>query len=184
MKLVLISDLHSQRDCIGFFDTIISRENPDGIICSGDVTVDDDLEFLEKVFDLLKKNNLAGYFIWGNADKANVQKKILASDYNIHLKSRNIGDHKIFGLSFLDDYPEFDSTQIKDSIFVTHQPPIKKNLKLPSVNAPKYHISGHLHKISTVVKYPSTTHIQVPTLMDGKYATLEVNTDKVRFKTV
>lgn len=184
MKLALISDLHSQKECLKYLEEIISKEKPNGVICSGDITVGDDLMFLEKVFGLIKENNLEGFFIWGNADKENVQKKILESDYNVHLKRRIIEGQSVFGLSFLDNYPEFDSTQIKDSIFVTHQPPIKKNLELGSVNTPKFHISGHLHKIATVKKYPSTTHIQVPTLMDGKYALLETNTGKVDFAAV
>jgi hypothetical protein len=49
-------------------------------------------------------------------------------------------------------------------------------------NAPKFHISGHLHKAAFVKKYPSTTHIQVPTLQDAKYAILDTDAGKVEFK--
>lgn len=181
MKLVLVSDLHSNRKCIGFLQSIMSREKPEGVVISGDITVNDDKAYLGKIFEIISSNNIAGFLIWGNADMTAVQAEILTSPFNLHLKKRVLRDWNFFGLSYMEEYPQFDTSQIKDSIFVTHRPPIKQNLEIASANSPRYHISGHLHKAASVKKSPSTKHIQVPTLIDGRYANFDPVNGSVNF---
>lgn len=184
MKLLLITDLHSQKTCIEYLKEILKKEKPQGIIISGDITVSDDTHFLQKVFALIEETGAEGFVIWGNADMPQVQKQILSSPYNVHLKQRHLDDLTLFGISYMEDYPAFDPSNIKDSILITHQPPLKQNLERPVNNAPQYHISGHLHKAAFVKKYSSTTHIQVPTLMDKRYATFDPTSSTVDFKSI
>jgi predicted phosphodiesterase len=184
MKLALVSDLHSQSQCLGRISTILDSYRPNAIVCCGDITVGDDLEYLEKIFDIMKAKNCPGFFIWGNSDRENVKRKIFASDYNTHLKKRHFKGHDFFGLSYMEDYPNFDTSQVKDTIFITHQPPIRQSLVGKSLNAPKFHLSGHLHKPAYFKKYSSTTHIQIPTLMDGRFAIFNPDDGMVNFETI
>lgn len=182
MKLALISDLHSRRECPDYLSAIIEKEKPDAVVCSGDITTRNDTEYIKKIFEIINRASLTGFFVWGNSDENDVIEEIVKSTFNIHLNKKSYGGYDFFGLSYLDDYPAFDTSEIKGSIFVTHRPPIKANLEIESPNAPLIHISGHLHKPAFVKKYPSTTHIQVPTLMDGRFGILETDEMTVRFK--
>ncbi|OQA53224.1 MAG: Calcineurin-like phosphoesterase superfamily domain protein [candidate division WS2 bacterium ADurb.Bin280] len=182
MKLALISDLHSQKACLRSVEKISNQQKIGGIICSGDNTVGDDAEFIRQIFSILKREGKRGFFIWGNSDQENVRKEILENDFNIHLEKKEFLSLKIFGLSYMEDYVAFDSSLVKGSIFVTHQPPIQQALLKKCQNAPLMHISGHLHKKAFVKEYPATTHIQVPTLIDGRYALLDEKTKEVEFE--
>lgn len=184
MKLALISDLHSQKICLKYLEKIIKQEDVKAVVSCGDNTVEDDTDFIKKVFSIIKESKKEGFFIWGNSDRENVQEIIKQSDFNIHLQEKTIDSFKIFGLSYLEEYPAFNSSKITGSIFITHQPPIQKALNQKCANAPYMHISGHLHKKAFAKKHPSTTHIQVPTLIDGRYGLLDLNTKLVEFKVV
>jgi len=184
MKLALISDLHSQKICLTNLEKIIRQEDVEAVISCGDNTVADNTDFIKRIFSIIKKNKKGGFFIWGNSDQENVQRIIKQSDFNIHLQEKTIDSFKIFGLSYMEEYPAFDSLKIAESIFITHQPPIQKALNQKCANAPYMHISGHLHKKAYVKKYPSTIHIQVPTLIDGRYGLLDLKTKSVEFKVV
>ena len=96
MIIALVSDLHSEQECIKSIKKIISREALTGLVCSGDVTVGDDTGFLRSIFEVLKIEGLDGYFIWGNSDKYTVRQEILNSPYNIHLKKKIVGEQTLF----------------------------------------------------------------------------------------
>lgn len=184
MKLALISDLHNQNSCLGALDLIIRKDRIDGVICSGDITTGDDTGYLQSIFEKISKANIEGFFIWGNSDQESVKRQITESEFNVHLQKRVYKGYKFFGLGYLEDYPVFDTAQIKDAIFITHRPPVGANLKAKIPNAPTYHISGHLHKPAFVKKYPSTVHIQVPTLTDGRYGLFEVESGSIFFRSI
>lgn len=184
MKLALVSDLHNQSKCLDYLVGILDYSKPDAIVCCGDITIGDDIEYLKKIFGVLGKKKCPGFFIWGNSDKENVKKMIFSSSYNAHLKKRHFNGYDFFGLSYMEDYPDFDTSQVKNTIFITHQPPIKQSLTGKSLNTPKFHISGHLHKPAYLKKYALTTHIQVPTLMDGRFAIFDPNYCSVNFEVI
>lgn len=182
MKAVLISDLHSQSQTLVYLKKAIAAEKTDAIICCGDITNFGDSDFCDTFLKALKESGLPSFVIWGNADYPETQKKILASPFNSHLTLKTFANNKIFGIGYVEDLPSINGEDIKGAILITHPPPAKKNLEEALPNAPKYHISGHLHDAKWVKKYPATTHIQVPTLQNGEYGVFDLETGSVDFK--
>ena len=164
MKILLISDLHSQRKTLVALEKILQDHKFDGVIASGDIAQGDDVEFLKNLFSILKKNHLAGFLIWGNSEGELAREFIQKSPYNIHLQKKKLGKLNIVGIAGVNEIPAFDPKILKEAILVTHQPPLRDNLNLKHPNSPKYHLSGHLHFAAYAKNYPATTHIQVPTL--------------------
>jgi len=183
-KIILISDLHGQEKALVYLQKIIEKENPQALICSGDITHFGDISYLNKFFKLLESNGLTGFLIWGNSDSQDVQQSIIKSPYNSHLKVRNFMGLKIYGVGLVEEPPKINPADVKDSILITHRPPVKKLIEKNYENAPAYHISGHLHYSKWVKKYPSTVHIQVPSLQTGEYATLLIPSHKVEFESI
>jgi predicted phosphodiesterase len=180
MKIALASDLHGQLKTLEFLDYIKTQENPDGIILSGDLSAGDP-DFLDLLFAELSKYKNA-FIICGNADYENRQ-IIDSSVFSINQKCKKLKGIKICGLSDYEEAP-INSAYLGGSIFVTHRPPVRKLLESKYTNSPSFHISGHLHSAAYAKKYVALTHIQVPTLQDGRYATLESETGAVVFKSV
>ncbi|MCX6809492.1 MAG: metallophosphoesterase [Candidatus Berkelbacteria bacterium] len=181
MKIALISDLHSQPKTLLYLQQIIDLEKPNAIICAGDITQGDNLDFLDNLFEVFKKSKIEAFLVWGNAEGVLSQRKILESSYNSHLCLRSSRGEKIFGIADVSDYPIFDTSLLKDAILITHRPPLVSSLNKKMANSPKFHISGHLHKPGFVKKYKATTHIQVPTLQDKRYAILDSANSSVLF---
>lgn len=184
MKLLLVSDLHGIPKTLAYLESAIKKEGPEGVVFSGDITTWGETDFIDRVFEILSRNKTEGFMIWGNADSIEVQNKILNSPYNSHLTKRKFGNDSIFGISLIKEPPVLNPNDIKGSILVTHRPPLKAQLEKELANAPKYHISGHLHDFKFFKKYPSTTHIQVPSLQKGEYAIFNPDKNLVRFKSV
>ena len=184
MKLLLISDLHSQKACLNYLENAVKSDMPDGIICSGDIAQKEDYDFLSLFLHKLDKISLPAFIIWGNNEAVGQQKIIEDSKYNSHLVLREIGEWKIFGVGEVEDMPAFDTTQIKDAILITHRPPLKESLEKQLPNAPRYHIHGHLHFQKEIKKYPSTATISVPTFQTGEYGVLDLEKGKVSFKKI
>jgi len=181
MLLALISDLHGQRIALEYLEKIIEKYKIDAIVISGDITQYNDTSYLEKIFHILGESGTNAYMVWGNSDGPETQKAILSSKYNIHLKLKLIGSDKIIGLSETDQPVTIEPTKLQGAILVTHKPPLRKLLLEPYQNAPKFHISGHLHMVKSVRKYPSVTTIQVPTLQSGEFALFNTENEKTKF---
>ena len=182
MKLILISDLHGQPKTLNSLRAVLESERFDGLICSGDITYRDEVGFLNEFFAILKGKGVDAALIWGNSDEARSQEIILNSPYNCHLEQKKIGAVKIYGVSYSEEPILPDSQKIKGNILVTHKPPLKNQLKRPLSNAPKIHISGHIHSAKQMVEYPCVTHIQVPSLILRQYAVLSLPDIKVEFR--
>jgi len=179
-KLLLISDLHGQQRALTYLQQIIDEEEPDGVIASGDITTAGDISYFDLLEDMINKNGIAGYIIWGNSDVPYANTYIRKSKLCIHLKEKKLGKFSIFGLAETDD-PIDISDKIGGKILVTHRPPQKELLKRKYMNAPIVHISGHLHTQKSAIQYPSTFHISVPTLQNGDYAIFYPDTKRVEF---
>jgi len=184
MKLALISDLHGTNTCLAKIETIIVTHRPDAIVISGDITNLDQIDYLDRIFKILRKFSKMAYMIWGNSDFDDARAKISGSKYNINLTCKNFEGVKIAGMGENDEPQLIAPDVIRNSIFVTHKPPLKSNINRALKNAPQFHISGHLHNIESVTKYPSTTLIQVPTLQNSRFALFDPATAQVEFLTV
>lgn len=184
MKFLLVSDLHGQRNTLGYLKKAIELESPDAVILSGDLTTYDETDFVETVFGIFSDSRIPCFMIWGNCDMQNVRAKILSSKYNIHLKSKNIRETKIFGIADTDDLPAINPKLLAGAILVTHRPPIKGALDRKYAGAPKFHICGHIHNIARQTDYPSTSLVQVPSLTLGRYGLLDTKAALARFNQI
>lgn len=184
MKFLLVSDLHGQKNIPKLLGQAIALEKPDALICCGDITTYDEIDFVDKVFEVFEQSKIPCFTIWGNCDMQNVRNKIIASTYNIHLKLKNVGDVKIYGIADTDDLPQINPENITGSILVTHRPPAKAALEREFSGAPRFHICGHVHDVAKQTDYSSTSLIQVPSLMLGRYGVLDSETSLARFKRV
>ena len=188
MKILLFSDLHSQRECLRKIEKAISLEKPDYAICCGDICQDDDVEYLNSLFETLKTLKDV-FMIAGNNDGALTRKALFDSKFSSHLKSRKMSDYNVFGISDGDIEEPIDTNKISGSILLTHRPPAKQQFSTKLANAPLYHINGHLHSRFGAHKYPSTTHIQIPSLMSERfglsmYGIFEPASGKTEFKKI
>jgi len=175
MKLLAFTDLHLSSVAYKKIKQKVKKQNPDLLICAGDVTIfEQGLDFILKKLNQLKKKIL---IIHGNHETAIVMKK-LCKKYNniifIHKKQYNHNNHIFFGYGgsgFSLVEPEFYKTgekfaeiikknKDKKIIFITHAPPYKTNLDLVVSshcgnktlkhfivrNKVDLHICGHLHE--------------------------------------
>jgi predicted phosphodiesterase len=181
MKLALISDLHGQPKTLSYLEKIISSERPGGLIISGDITSAGENDFSRELVNLFTAFETV-FLVCGNSDTDQNKAFLENSIYSIHAKCRTYKKNKFCGLSYPEDIPLGED--LTNSVFVTHRPPIAKLLKIKHLNSPRFHISGHLHQAAYVREHFSTIHIQVPTLQDGRYGLLELESGLVNFKSV
>lgn len=168
MKILLFSDLHSQSECLRKIEAAIRQEAPEYAICCGDICQGDDLEYFEKLTVILERLNDA-FIITGNNDGPAVRETLSKSKFSSHLKLRKVLGQAFFGISDGDLREQIDQTKIAGSILLTHRPPAREALQTKLKNAPKYHLSGHIHSRYGIFKYPATTHIQIPSLISGRF---------------
>jgi Icc-related predicted phosphoesterase len=181
VKILLISDLHSQKKTLAALERIIKRDKFDGLICAGDIAQGNDIEFLEKLFGIIEKNKLPIFLIWGNSEGELAREFIINSPYNIHLQRKKLGNLSIVGIAGVDEVAAFDTKILKDAILVTHRPPLKRTLNSKYPNSPKYHLSGHLHFAACSRVYPATIHIQIPTLQAGRFGIFDPEQGQTEF---
>jgi len=182
MKIALVSDLHGQLRTLKYLEQIREKEKPDALILSGDITHAGETEFADSLFEIFDRYKEV-YLICGNSDQGAAYKYLELSRYSINQRCHSLGSSKVCGLSFGEEVNSIDS-DLSGSIFVTHQPPVQALMNKVYKYSPKFHISGHLHKSAFTKKYPSTIHIQVPTLQDGRYAILDLESAQVEFKVI
>jgi Icc-related predicted phosphoesterase len=180
MKILLVSDLHGQSKALQYLEKILGIYSVDGIIISGDITIYSQEKFFDDLSKIIDDKNVPAFMIWGNSDTDEIRARIAASPYNIQLLAKNLGGYKIVGFGETDEPIGIDSNLINGNILVTHRPPLKAMINQPRANAPRFHISGHIHSAARQIEYPSTTHIQVPSLMLGRFAIF--NPDKATTK--
>jgi Icc-related predicted phosphoesterase len=184
MKIALISDLHGQKNTLGFIRNIISHDVPDTFIVSGDITTRDETDFFEEIMQIFESAKLDAFVIWGNSDGSNARRVISMSPYNSNLVLRKFGNIKIYGVGETELPEKLDSNAIKDSILITHRPPLTSVLSKVLPNAPKFHVCGHIHSKRTFKQFASTKLIQVPSLTNRSYAIFDPIAEKVDFKTI
>lgn len=184
MKSVVISDLHSQPSCLVSFEKILIIEKPSLVLCCGDITVHDDIKYFRSLSNLVKDNNARLLTIWGNSDEQNVQDVIEGSGSSLHLGKTVIDGIGFIGLGESDQPIAPNPADLAGSVFITHKPPVKSLLRQRLQGAPKYHLSGHIHSRAALTRYPSVTHIEVPTLQDERYVVFYPDQGKATFKKI
>lgn len=170
MEILLISDLHSQKHTLFYLEQIIKKHNIKNLVCPGDITQNNDIGFFNDFVAIIKRNGVKAGLIWGNNDHEQIRQKISACEYNLNLKKINFGKLIFFGIGDGEEGARITNVDFKKICLVTHRPPKFEVLRKPLINAPRIHVSGHIHSAAREVKFKSTTLIQVPSLMFGKYA--------------
>lgn len=179
-KILLISDFHQQNSVLKNLDNLFSKNKFDGIIVAGDLTsrTFDALDYAKKFEEIIKKYSLPLYYIHGNNEPDNVIEYFNDRGYSIHLNPKKIYGYKIVGIGgFSEEYSA--NLDIKDSILVTHYPPISTDKHFK--NSPKIHIFGHMHSLEYQKMHGKTLLVQLKAAMLNGAAILELPSFKVKF---
>jgi len=175
MKLLAFTDMHLSSVAYKKIKSKVKKQNPDLIICAGDVSIfEQGLDFILNKLNKLKKKIL---IINGNHETSSVMKKLCSKYDNlifIHKKYYKQNNHIFFGYGgsgFALIEPGFYKTgekfqkiirrnKDKKIVFITHAPPYKTKADLIVGshcgnktfrnfivrNKIDLHICGHLHE--------------------------------------
>lgn len=191
MKILLISDLHSQKIAKISLEKFLSRDCFDLVVSCGDIAEKTNLspDYFNEVLNIFDKYQVKFLGIPGNNDSKELFLEMVKKGISIHLAPKNIGKYKFTGLGgwgydveneFSVEDHQKDLKIDKNTIFVSHIPPDIKTVKLLK-NKPLIHICGHRHNIAKTRIIDGMLLIQVPALMFGRAAILELPSKKLKF---
>ncbi len=193
MKILLLSDLHSSQEALANIDKLMALEHFHIVLCTGDMTNHQDprgVEYLEHFIELVKtKHNTELKLVFGNNDDDPVIAYARIRRVLLHFECMNISGERICGIGDFESHPDSHTYQMPDvagSILMTHRPPLKQLVKSKELSlikgSPTFHLAGHLHSRAETWQLGATTVIQIPAALDGRYATLELPSNKIQFK--
>lgn len=189
MKILVLTDLHGQRDILAKLTIHLSQQRYDGVFMLGDLCNRHDIKALEYAADFIdlitQKYSLPLYLVHGNNEPDSVKLLYQQKNITVHFNEKRLGDYQIIGIGYGDDFPT-DPYFAKDKILLTHEPPraaaiSQMEQKGELLNAPILHFSGHLHGMQTIRQIGRTVFVQVPSAMLGKAAVLQLPSIKVEF---
>jgi len=145
MKILAFTDIHLSSIALSKIKSKIRNQNPDLLVCSGDLTIFE--EGLDAVLNKLSKLKKKILLVHGNHETDKVMRKICSKCSNlifIHKSCYKYNDCIFLGYGgggFSLTEPEFYSTgkkfekiiknnKNKKIIFITHAPPYRTNLDL------------------------------------------------------
>jgi len=179
MKILAISDIHSNKKLIKKLEDIIQKENPDLIIIAGDISFFN--EESPKVFGYLKKFNKKIFFVPGNHEDPSLA-ELWEKKYdieNIHKKIIDLGEIVLAGIGggnvpifslteeeikeYLKDIEKYFKNKNKIRILVTHVHPqytisskfaegSKEIFEFIKKVKPDIVIHGHIHEAGGIVE--------------------------------
>lgn len=171
MKILIISDLHSDRDVLKSVGALLSNESFDLAILPGDITNREPnaLRYANDIDTLFNNHQLNYLMVHGNNDPPEVIEFFKQRGKNLHYKPINYASFEFFGVGgWGDELPPYKLCFSQKSILVTHIPPHTnpKGNKQAFKNNPLIHISGHLHQKEKVFVWGETIIINTPGLKD------------------
>jgi Icc-related predicted phosphoesterase len=189
MKIFVCTDLHGQYSCLNWIDSHLNKEKYDGVFMLGDLCNGYDpngLAYAANFIDLIKdKYKLPLFVVHGNQESGSVKLLYIKKLVSVHLVTAKLGEYEIAGVGYGSTLPD-SVNYAKGKIFLTHEPPrsvmiakMKEKGSLP--NSPLIHLTGHLHSIAKVHHIGQTMLVQVPSLMTGRAASLELPSRQVKF---
>ncbi len=168
MKILAFTDIHSNINYLKGIHKLVKNENPDLIICSGDIS------FFSTNMNKIKKEiinfNEIMLLIHGNHENSNFIDGLCSKNViNIHKKIFEFKNFKFLGYGGggfeqedkrLENYFENIKDELKKWVLITHAPPFNTRLDLIGKNhvgsksirriiekyKPKLNICGHLHE--------------------------------------
>ncbi len=189
MKIFVCSDLHGQKSCLVWLDRHFAKYNYDAVFMLGDLCCSDDPNALIYANDFINlvqvKYKLPLYVVHGNQEPNMVKLLYIKKLVSVHLLEKKLGPYTVVGIGYGNTLPS-SVTYAKDNILLTHEPPktaVIKNMQAKSAlpNSPIVHLAGHLHSLARTFELGKTLLIQVPSLMAGRAAQLDLPSRQVRF---
>lgn len=172
LKLLALSDIHSDEPALDRLRAISMRNDYDAIILAGDITNHGPVSYALELVELFQGNL---FFVHGNMDPPEVVNAIKGLPGYIHGKKVRLGDWNLVGLGGSNptpfhtptEYPESELARILSSasvdeysILVSHPPPhgILDNVGSMSVGSnsvreciekrrPIMAVCGHIHEV-------------------------------------
>lgn len=179
-RILLLADLHQQNYVLNNLEETLKKIKPETVILAGDLTNrnEESLFYAKRFEKIIKKNKVRLFFIHGNCDDEKVEAYFQKRGYSIHLRSKEFEGFKIIGIGgFGEEYPQ--GLDIKNSILITHLPPIMTNKTFR--DAPLVHVFGHTHFWEYQKNQGGVVLVQLKAAMLNRAAVLELPNLKVNF---
>jgi len=202
MRILALSDLHSEETVLEGLGNLISKEKFDLVLIVGDITQKGPLSYAEDLLDVLRGEKVLA--IQGNMDTKQVVDLLERKGLFFHLSKVELGEWNFIGFGGSSPTPfgtpiEYEEWQIYDelskfrmnskTILVTHSPPYESGVDRTSsgVNAgsksirriieekkPFMNICGHIHEAEGEAVIGGTRIIKVPAAMKGNAIEIEL----------
>ncbi len=201
MKVLALSDLHSEQRVIDSVLSLTTRNRYDAVFIVGDISDYGDTKYVDALFEVLDSKNT--YAIPGNMDDDAVRRRLADKCRYIHLKKETIKvKYEIFGIGgglrgpFGTAY-EYDDDELwnkikntalsSPSIVLSHSPPYgyfdeisndvhigsRSVLRFMQANKPFILICGHIHENKGCIKSDETNIVKLGPASKGNAVELE-----------
>jgi hypothetical protein len=211
MRILALSDLHSEEIVLEGLRNLLSKERFDLVIIAGDITQKGPLSYAEDLLDALRGEKVLA--IHGNMDTTQVVDLLERKGLFFHLSKVEVGEWNFVGFGGSSPTPfgtpiEYEEWRIYDelsrirmnskTILVTHSPPYDSGVdmtdkgmsagsksirKIIEEKKPFMNICGHIHEGEGETFIGSTKIVKVPPAMNGKAVEVELES-KVAAKTI
>jgi len=202
MRILALSDFHSEEVILEKLKELVDRERFDLILIVGDITQRGPLSYAEELLDVLRGERVLA--IHGNMDTEQVVDLLEMKGFLLHLKRAEVGEWNFVGFGGSSPTPfgtpiEYSEEQIYEelsrmrinskTILVTHSPPYGSGVDKTSAGTsagsksirriieekkPFMDICGHIHEEEGEAVVGSTKIVKVPPAMQGKAAEIVV----------
>ncbi len=86
MRILALSDLHSDESLLKRIPACVRRVKPDIILILGDITTRGPLSYAKEMLDALEKTGVRSYAIFGNMDQFEICALLEERGMNVHMK--------------------------------------------------------------------------------------------------
>lgn len=209
MKLLVLTDLHQKTDMIPWINDLVDAENPDAVLCLGDIT---DMGTTEDAVSIISSVHGKKYVLPGNCDTWDVPKAVSSVATDMHGKSAVVDGCYIAGLGggtispfnspFELDENEIDSIlrpiSRKGMVLMTHAPAFDTLDHIPNGTPvgsrairkiidefePILAVSGHIHEDIGIKTVGKTVCVNPGPVMNGRAAVIDVNGSEVKARMI
>jgi len=205
MRILALSDLHSEETVLGGLENLLGREKFDLIILAGDITQKGPLTYAEDLLDILRGEKVLA--IHGNMDTKQVVDLLERKGLFFHLSKVEVGEWNFIGFGGSSPTPfgtpiEYEEWQIYDelsrfrmnskTILVTHSPPYDSGVDKTSAGVsagsksirriieekkPFMNICGHIHEAEGEAMVGETRIVKLPAASSGRAACIALEKD-------
>ncbi|MEM4295581.1 MAG: metallophosphoesterase family protein [Candidatus Anstonellales archaeon] len=200
IKFFAIADLHDRENVLMNIKSF-DFSGFDAIIMAGDIS--SYYIFADQVINVVKSIGLPCFYVPGNNESFEIERKYRDAGLSIHNKVVNFKSYKIAGFGFSPITPfetpgELEEDEImrqmknldidNNTILITHCPPkgiLDKGYGSISISSiikekkPLLNVFGHIHEVVGIEKHENTYFINLPPAKEGKAGVIRVNKNDV-----